>query len=271
MRILAWGFCIAIIYIVSMEREVPNLNIPGDLAKEYVKIGLSYQIPWTYLAAIDEIEHGYQKSTRKNIEKKAKQIQERLQSTIKLDQVIQQLYTEKQAQKIISLANAYEWGAPMLGEDYQFPFRLKDRSKLSYQNTWGASRTYGGNRKHEGTDVMTKKGIPLLAVTDGIIIKKGWNRLGGWRISLMDLSHPQIIYYYAHLKEFSPQLHVGSYVRKGDTIGVVGDSGYGTEGTTGKFPPHLHFGIYVRERWITMSARAINSYPFLKTWDPLSQ
>ena len=27
----------------------------------------------------------------------------------------------------------------------------------------------------------------------------------------------------------------------------MGDSGYGDEGTTGKFPVHLHLGIYLEE------------------------
>lgn len=271
MRIVSWGIMIAVIYILFMEKDIPDMKIPENLVKEYVAAGNTYQIPWMYLAAIDEVEHKYQKSSRIHIEKKAKQMADQLKATDDLDKVVHHLYPDEKAERIISTARAYEWGAPMLGEDYQFPFRLKDRAKLSYQDTWGASRTYGGKRKHEGTDVMTRKGVPLLAVTDGLIIRKGWNQLGGWRISLLDIHHPQIVYYYAHLKEFSPDLQVGSYVRKGDIIGYVGDSGYGREGTTGKFPPHLHFGIYVREGWFKTTSKAINSYPFLKAWDPLNK
>ena len=35
-------------------------------------------------------------------------------------------------------------------------------------------------------------------------------------------------------------------IRKaGDFLGFMGDSGYGQEGTKGKFPVHLHIGIYL--------------------------
>jgi murein DD-endopeptidase MepM/ murein hydrolase activator NlpD len=39
-------------------------------------------------------------------------------------------------------------------------------------------------------------------------------------------------------------LEVGTKVRAGQQIGVVGDTGEGREATRGKFPPHLHFGWY---------------------------
>lgn len=31
----------------------------------------------------------------------------------------------------------------------------------------------------------------------------------------------------------------------GDILGFMGNSGYGKEGTIGKFPVHLHLGIYI--------------------------
>ena len=36
----------------------------------------------------------------------------------------------------------------------------------------------------------------------------------------------------------------GKTVKAGELLGYMGDSGYGKEGTVGKFPVHLHFGIY---------------------------
>jgi len=44
----------------------------------------------------------------------------------------------------------------------------------------------------------------------------------------------------------------------------VGSTGYGKEGTSGKFPPHLHYGIYKfngRTEW------AFNPYPALLQWE----
>lgn len=34
-------------------------------------------------------------------------------------------------------------------------------------------------------------------------------------------------------------------MKAGDLLGFMGDTGYGTEGTTGMFPVHLHLGIYL--------------------------
>ena len=42
----------------------------------------------------------------------------------------------------------------------------------------------------------------------------------------------------------------------------MGDTGYGEEGTTGKFPVHLHVGIYVRTD--AVAELAVNPYPVLK-------
>lgn len=48
----------------------------------------------------------------------------------------------------------------------------------------------------------------------------------------------------------------------GDILGYMGDTGYGEEGTTGKFPVHLHVGIYVRTD--AVAELAVNPYPVLK-------
>ncbi|HPU63496.1 MAG TPA: M23 family peptidase, partial [Mobilitalea sp.] len=42
-----------------------------------------------------------------------------------------------------------------------------------------------------------------------------------------------------------PDLKEGDYVVAGQLLGFMGDSGYGKEGTIGKFDVHLHLGIYV--------------------------
>jgi murein DD-endopeptidase MepM/ murein hydrolase activator NlpD len=36
-------------------------------------------------------------------------------------------------------------------------------------------------------------------------------------------------------------------VQAGTLLGFMGDTGYGEEGTSGKFPVHLHVGIYVNQ------------------------
>lgn len=121
----------------------------------------------------------------------------------------------------------------------------------SYEDTWGATRPQGG---HEGTDLMSPTGTPEFAITDGTIVpvkganKNGWNTLGGYTVMLQAAYDAGPIkkgdlFYYAHMDEEST-LKLGTKVRAGQQIGVVGDTGEGREATRGKFPPHLHLGWY---------------------------
>ena len=50
-------------------------------------------------------------------------------------------------------------------------------------------------------------------------------------------------------------------MRAGELLGFLGDSGYGEEGTCGKFAPHLHMGVYVRYKGD--EEYALNPYPVL--------
>jgi len=127
-----------------------------------------------------------------------------------------------------------------------------------YSDTWGAARTYGGERKHEGTDIMCDAGTHICAAAPGKITRIGWNELGGWRIGVTDKNGAY--YYYAHLSGYASGVKKGVYVEQGDVIGYAGDTGYGPEGTSGKFAPHLHFGMYY-------NGEAFNPYPYLCYWE----
>jgi peptidoglycan LD-endopeptidase LytH len=122
-------------------------------------------------------------------------------------------------------------------------FPLPIRAVYSYRSTWGASRGWGGFRIHEGTDIFARHGTPVLSTSYGIIEEMGWNPYGGWRIGIRDIN--SVYHYYAHLSGFNKkEIKEGSVVKPGQEIGWVGSSGYGKPGTSGKFPPHLHFGMY---------------------------
>ncbi len=121
------------------------------------------------------------------------------------------------------------------------------RKFVSYINSWGSERTYGGKRRHEGTDIMADDNItgiyPVVSASCGTIINIGWLELGGYRIGI--LSDNGIYYYYAHLESFETSLKEGDTVKAGQLIGFMGNTGYSkVEGTSGKFDVHLHFGIY---------------------------
>ncbi|MDF2800499.1 MAG: hypothetical protein K0S61_402 [Anaerocolumna sp.] len=147
----------------------------------------------------------------------------------------------------------------------KFPvdIQLLKNDKVSYIDSWNYLRSYGGKRKHEGTDLMSADNLPevikVLSMTDGIVEKMGWLEKGGYRVGIR--GNQGAYFYYAHLSSYAPELKVGDAVKTGDFIGYMGDSGYGTEGTTGMFPVHLHVGIYVETPFGELS---VNPYLILK-------
>ena len=120
-------------------------------------------------------------------------------------------------------------------------------AQVTFKNTWMAERNYRGKRKHEGIDLMAtpdKSGyFPILSMTDGEVEQVGWLEQGGWRIGIRSVNGNY--YYYAHLHSYVSNWKRGDSVKAGEILGYMGDTGYGPEGTTGKFPVHLHVGIYI--------------------------
>ncbi len=163
---------------------------------------------------------------------------------------------------IMSTAKVYQHFNSINLTDRSFPVSRKHR--YSYNNTWGNRRGFGGNRIHEGTDIFASYGTPVISTTYGVVELKGWNLYGGWRIGIRDIHN--IYHYYAHLNNYDKNIEVGQVVKPGDVLGYVGSSGYGPEGTSGKFPPHLHYGMYKdngKNEW------SFDPYPYLKKWERL--
>ncbi len=113
-------------------------------------------------------------------------------------------------------------------------------------DTWGAAR--GDGRRHEGIDIFAPRETQVLAATGGLVVRRGWNELGGRRVAVLGPGGQY--HYYAHLEEYGDP-KPGNWVEAGTVLGYVGDSG-NAQGT----PTHLHYGIYE----IT---GAVNPYPRL--------
>ncbi|MCI8559655.1 MAG: M23 family metallopeptidase [Dorea sp.] len=139
---------------------------------------------------------------------------------------------------------------------------LNSSLKTSYADSWMKERTYGGQRGHEGTDIMAAKNqrglYPVVSITDGVISNLGWLDRGGYRIGIT--TGDGTYYYYAHLDSYA-NIKEGSPVKAGELLGYMGDSGYGSEGTTGNFDVHLHLGIYFYRDGEEIS---VNPYYLLK-------
>ena len=164
----------------------------------------------------------------------------------------EQLYTGMQNQKPVEyrkLRNGYE---AALADLRCFPVLKcpsQDLERLYYENGWGDPRTYGGERPHEGIDLMDRENtrgvLPIVSMTDGTVTRLGWLELGGWRIGIR--APGGTYFYYAHLDSYDHEFAVGEEIRAGELLGFMGDSGYSkVPGTVGNFAVHLHFGIYLR-------------------------
>ncbi len=125
-------------------------------------------------------------------------------------------------------------------------------------DTFFAARS--GGRVHRAIDIMVPRGTPVLAASDGEIVRIGRNRLGG-KIIYQLSGDKKLVFYYAHLDHYSDDLRVGDYVRQGDVIAYVGNTGNAGPGNY-----HLHFSILIagadpKKLW---KGNSINPYPMLR-------
>jgi len=167
---------------------------------------------------------------------------------------------EESVNQILTIAKLYQHHQSLDLYDHTFP--LPPGRDYSYRGTWGDNRGWGGRRIHEGTDLFASYGMPVRATTHGVVEIMGWNEYGGWRIGIRDIHNTY--HYFAHLGSYTKGLKQGDIVKTGEVIGYVGSSGYGKKGTSGKFPPHLHYGMYMdngRTEW------AFDPYPSLRLWE----
>lgn len=135
--------------------------------------------------------------------------------------------------------------------DNHLPVPVKGINRNELRDTWGAARSQG--RNHEGIDIMAERGTKVYSATEGLVADLRNNNLGGkiiWIIGPAGSWH-----YYAHLDDHKRGLNVGDYVRKGDLIGYVGNTG-----NARATAPHLHYGIYLNGK----GRGAVNPYPYLR-------
>lgn len=137
-------------------------------------------------------------------------------------------------------------------------------SDVRFRDTWGARRS--GGRRHKGTDILSPRGTPILAVAPGVVVFVGKQRLSGYTVKI---EHAEgWVSTYMHLNNdtpgtddgkggpeaaFAPGMEVGTEVQTGQLIGWVGDSGNAERTTT-----HTHFEL-------KHNGTKLNPYPYLVT------
>jgi murein DD-endopeptidase MepM/ murein hydrolase activator NlpD len=145
---------------------------------------------------------------------------------------------------------------PPLGVDADHDIVIETRPLLAFPvdgvdrraiwSAFGAERD-GGRRAHRGVDIFAARGTPVLAATDGWVTRVETTRVGGNVVWVQPLFGNMRVYY-AHLNE--QWVEPGDFVIAGEPLGAVGNTGNAI--TT---PPHLHFGVYVRQPGMRGGAR----------------
>jgi murein DD-endopeptidase MepM/ murein hydrolase activator NlpD len=125
------------------------------------------------------------------------------------------------------------------------------------QDTFTDARSEG--RAHDAIDIMAPAGTPVVAASDGEIVRLFQSDRGGTTIYQLS-PDKKLVFYYAHLQRYADGLVVGKFARQGEVIGYVGDTGNAGAGNY-----HLHFSIAVladpKRYW---EGTNINPYPLLR-------
>jgi murein DD-endopeptidase MepM/ murein hydrolase activator NlpD len=123
-------------------------------------------------------------------------------------------------------------------------------------DTFTDSRSEG--RVHDAIDIPAPAGTQVVASADGEIVKLFQSERGGTTIYQLS-PDKKLVFYYAHLQLYADGLVAGKFVKQGEVIGYVGDTGNAGAGNY-----HLHFSIAViadaKRYW---EGSNINPYPLL--------
>ena len=130
------------------------------------------------------------------------------------------------------------------------PVKLQqeNREKYSYWYSSGFGwRIHPLTKKrefHQGLDIKTRSGVPVITAANGTAVKIESNGYLGKTVEI-DHEGSRLKTLYAHLEDYAESLEVGQKVTRGQIIGYVGNTGRSTGA-------HLHYGIYdtEREQWV---------------------
>ncbi len=135
---------------------------------------------------------------------------------------------------------------------------------VAWGDTYGAQRSDVPGGWHHGDDLFAPLGTPVVAVTNGVVFAVGWNRVGGWRLWLVDAEGNQ--YYYAHLSGYSALARNNHRVRRGQVLGFVGNTGDAI--TTW---PHVHFEVHPNATLYLGYDGAVDPTHYLAAWTRLGR
>ena len=108
---------------------------------------------------------------------------------------------------------------------------------------------------HQGLDIKTRSGVPIIAAANGTIVKA---ETSGYLGETVEIEHEgnQFKTLYAHLQDYAEGLEVGQKVTRGQIIGYVGNTGRSTGA-------HLHYSVYnvATEKWVNPIKYILDQQP----------
>lgn len=130
--------------------------------------------------------------------------------------------------------------------DVEYGFPLQTHA-LRIEQGWGGRFSHNDAQNRHAVDFAAEIGTPVLAARDGTVmqVESDFDKAGlntekyGGRANFVRIVHDDgTMAMYAHLETDGVLVRVGQQVRRGQQIGLSGNTGF----TTG---PHLHFAVQV--------------------------
>ena len=123
------------------------------------------------------------------------------------------------------------------------------------EDRYGAPR---GNHIHEGQDVLTAEGTPVLAPLPGTITWTSY-QAGGAGYYAVEHTSIGLDFMFAHCQAGTLAVSAGETVTAGATLCHAGQTGDATA-------PHLHLEIWVGG-WQAPGGHSIDPLPYLEAWE----
>lgn len=129
-------------------------------------------------------------------------------------------------------------------EDVEYGFPL-ETDALRVEQGWGGGFSHRDAENRYGVDFAAPPGTPVRAARPGVVMEVENGFDGGGRDRANDLGRANFVRIlhadgtmalYAHLQRGGLRVRVGQRVSTGETIGLVGATGFATG-------PHLHFAV----------------------------
>jgi len=95
---------------------------------------------------------------------------------------------------------------------------------------------FNTNKTHLGIDIISPKGTPVKSIMEGHVILSDFTYDTGYTIGIQHQNG--VVSFYKHNSELLKT--VGSFVKGGEAIAIIGNTGHQTTG------PHLHFELWWR-------------------------